>query len=84
MKTSLNQKDIKKASENVCDKDIRKWFQNIPEMLKEEKKIRKLTGSRVFNAKETNFKLCPEKSRVFAKIGTKDVMKLSKLTPNFP
>lgn len=40
-------------------------------MLKE--RFRSLTGSKVFNADETNFRFCPEESRGLAKKSTKYV-----------
>lgn len=44
------------------------------------KRFRSLTGSKVFNAEETNVKLYIEKYRVFAKKSTKDVYEITKFS----
>lgn len=54
------------------------------EMLKKTLLNKKnLIGSSIFNVDETNFKLCPEKSRVLAKISAKMFTKSNKQT-QFP
>ncbi|KAJ8937929.1 hypothetical protein NQ318_005536 [Aromia moschata] len=58
---------VSKASSNVSEKDIRKWFCNIEQYLKEKQyfDIHK-DPTRVFNGDETCFLLCPKEDKVIA------------------
>lgn len=68
---------VSRASGNVSEQDIQKWFHDIKEVLIEENAADALEDpDRVGNADETNFKLCPSKSLVLAEKGSKDVYEI--------
>lgn len=63
---------ITKASRKVREKDIRKYFYDITELLKEDNIFEDLLDrNRVLNADEINFRHCPEKSKFFTEKGLK-------------
>lgn len=65
---------VTNASAKVSETDIKKWFQQIEFYLKEKDYCDILRDpSRIFNADETNFQLCPQNKKVLAPKGTKNV-----------
>lgn len=66
------------ASACISEKDIRKWFNDIYQYLKEEQLCDILNDpSRVFNGDETGFSLCPKTKAVLAPKGSKDVYEVA-------
>lgn len=67
------------ASSCVSENDIKNWFINIEEVLKEENALDVLQDpDRIFNGDETNFLLCPKGSKVLAPRGSKNVYEVDK------
>jgi hypothetical protein len=65
---------VTKASANVSENDLRKWFTNIESYLREEGYLEILKdSSRVFNGGETCFLLRPKRNKVLAPKGTRNV-----------
>lgn len=65
---------VTSASANVSEQNIRKWFQQIENILKEEQLFEILDDpSRIFNGDETGFQLCPKQGKVLAQKGAPDV-----------
>lgn len=65
---------VTKASSNISPNDLKKWFSEIEEYLKEKGYFHILQDpSRIFNGDETNFYLCPKNSKVLAPRGTSNV-----------
>ncbi|CAI6359928.1 unnamed protein product [Macrosiphum euphorbiae] len=66
------------ASSCISEKDIRKWFNDIHQYLKEENLCDILNDpSRIFNGDETGFSLCPKTKTVLAPKGSKDVYEVA-------
>jgi hypothetical protein len=75
--TSRTSEAVTKASANVSENDLRKWFTNIESYLREEGYLEILTDlSRVFNGDETCFLLCPKGNKVLAPKGTRNVYEI--------
>ncbi|XP_068085538.1 uncharacterized protein [Anabrus simplex] len=69
---------VTKASANISEADIRRWFKEIETYLKSENLFDILQDpSRVFNGDETNFQLCPKNQKVIAPRGSKNVYEVS-------
>lgn len=65
---------VTSASANVAEADIRKWFGQIENYLKEKKYFSILKDpTRVFNGDETCFLFCPKIGKVIAPLGAKNV-----------
>ncbi|KAL0852380.1 hypothetical protein ABMA28_000577 [Loxostege sticticalis] len=65
---------VTSASANVSEQNIRKWFQQIENLLKEEQLFEILSDpNRIFNGDETGFQLCPKQGKVLAQKGARDV-----------
>lgn len=65
---------VTKASSNISEKDIRSWFSTNEQYLKEKNWFDVLKEpSRIFNADETCFLLCPKGDKVIAPKGSKNV-----------
>lgn len=65
---------VTRASSNVSESDIRKWFNDIQQYLNEKGYFEILQDpSRVFNGDETCFQLCPKIGKVLAPKGSKNV-----------
>lgn len=65
---------VTRASASLSEKDIRKWFEDITNYLRDENAIEILKDpTRVYNGDETNFVLCPKTCKVLAIKGTKNV-----------
>lgn len=61
---------VTSASSKVSESDIRGWFQQLTTYFTEENLLHVLKDpSRIFNADETNFMLCPNTGKVLAPIG---------------
>lgn len=57
----------------VTEESVRKWFSEVSEWLKREDHLKILEDpSRVFNADETGFLLCPKTGRVIGEKGSKE------------
>ncbi|KAF9420546.1 hypothetical protein HW555_003296 [Spodoptera exigua] len=65
---------VTSASSKLSEKQIRNWFKQVEEYLKENDLFNILSDpSRVYNGDETNFILCPKNTKVIALRGTKNV-----------
>lgn len=65
---------VTQSSANISEKDIRKWFAEIHEYLREIGLWQLLDDpTRVFNGDESGFQLCPKTGKVLAVKGTKNV-----------
>lgn len=65
---------VTSASSKLSEKQIRNWFKQVKEYLKENDLFNILSDpSRVYNGDETNFILCPKNTKVIALRGTKNV-----------
>lgn len=65
---------VTSASSCVSEKDIRKWFQEISDYIKEKGLQAVMQNpSRVFNGDETAFQICPYTGKVLAGKGEKNV-----------
>lgn len=65
---------VTKASSAVSENDIRNWFTNIENYLKEKNYFDILNDpTRVYNGDETCFLLCPKEDKVVAPRGSKNV-----------
>lgn len=65
---------VTSASSKLSEKQIRNWFKQVEEYLKENDLFNILSDpSRVYNGDETNFVLCPKNTKVIALRGTKCV-----------
>lgn len=63
----------------VSEADIKNWFRNIEDVLREENVLDILKNpDRIFNGDETNFQLCPKNSKVLAPLGSKNVYEVDK------
>ena len=72
---------VTKASSNISPNDLKKWFNEIEEYLKEKGYFHILEDpSRVFNGDETNFYLCPKNSKVLAPRGTSNVYEVENVS----
>ncbi|KAI4454312.1 hypothetical protein MML48_9g00016377 [Holotrichia oblita] len=68
---------VTKASSAVSESDIRKWFSQIENYLKEKSYFSILEyPDRIYNGDETCFMLCPKEDTVIAPRGTKNVYKV--------
>nr|CAH7753587.1 unnamed protein product [Callosobruchus chinensis] len=65
---------VTSASACVSEQDIRNWFTNIREYIK-QKSLQKVLedSSRIFNSDESGFQICPSTGKVFAMKGSKNV-----------
>lgn len=65
---------VTSASANVSETDIRKWFRDIEDYLKQKEYFDILENpTRVFNGDETCFLFCPKLGKVLAPVGAKNV-----------
>ncbi|XP_044753622.1 chaetoglobosin A biosynthesis cluster protein C-like [Coccinella septempunctata] len=71
--TERQSEGVTPSSANVSESDIRGWFTNIENYLKENDLFQILEDpSRIFNADETNFQLCPKTKTVIAPKGSRN------------
>ncbi|KAJ0169285.1 hypothetical protein K1T71_015169 [Dendrolimus kikuchii] len=72
--TTRTAEAVTAASANISESNIRQWFRQIEQYLKDSNLFNILCdGSRVFNGDETNFQLCPKNTKVLAEKGCKNV-----------
>ncbi|KAE8749581.1 hypothetical protein FOCC_FOCC003569 [Frankliniella occidentalis] len=65
---------VTRASACVSEEDIRGWFTNVEEVLRQKEVFNVLSSpERVFNGDEIGFGLCPQKNLVIALRGAKNV-----------
>nr|CAH7761453.1 unnamed protein product [Callosobruchus chinensis] len=65
---------VTSASACVSEQDIRNWFTNIREYIKQKGLQEVLEdSSRIFNSDESGFQICPSTGKVFAMKGSKNV-----------
>lgn len=77
--TSRTPEPVTNASSNVSESNIRKWFNDIEQYLKEKQFFEILQDpTRVFNGDETCFMLCPKTGKVLAPKGCKNVYEVDK------
>ncbi|KAH0819510.1 hypothetical protein GEV33_003282 [Tenebrio molitor] len=77
--TQRQSEAVSSASACVTEQDIRKWFQEIDEYFTGKDLGHILNnGSRIFNADETGFNICPSTGKVLAQKGTKNVYSIEK------
>jgi hypothetical protein len=77
--TQRQSEAVSSASACVTEQDIRKWFQEIDEYFTGKDLGHILNnGSRIFNADETGFNICPSTGKVLAQKGTKNVHSIEK------
>lgn len=70
---------VSRASSKVSESDIRRWHQKVTDYLAENEYLDVLKDpTRIFNADETSFQLCPKTGKVLAPKGMngKDVIVL--------
>ncbi|XP_031359109.1 eukaryotic translation initiation factor 5B-like [Photinus pyralis] len=72
--TERTSEAVTSASSCVSEKDIRKWFVEVKDYLKEKQLEQVIEDpTRIFNGDETGFQICPETGKVLAPKGIKNV-----------
>lgn len=71
--------EVTNASACVSEQDIRKWFQEIKQYFDEESLLEVIGDpTRVCNADETGFNVCPKTGKILAQKGCKNVYEVEK------
>nr|CAI5847399.1 unnamed protein product [Callosobruchus analis] len=80
--TERTPEGVTAASSNISESDIRKWFNDIKSYIISKNRVGVLNDpSKLFNANETCFNLCPKTSTVLAPRGAKNVYEIEHASP---